>query len=182
MHVWKMVVFVAVATHRGSCLRAHVQCDAGGGRVGRWWYKQPRWCFQILLFIYWLSRLEQSVKAWTYFSFHPDPWGNDPIWLYIYNMFQMGWNHQLEAHLKEITPFQSGRYLHHTLGIFQPFFSGCFTGPKKLMIDQSGWLLGTSPLEALVSEKLVADGQACLIQRYIRTSVVFWWFQKGSPN
>ena len=30
-------------------------------------------------------------------------WGNDPIWLY--NIFQMGWNHQLDevSHLNEIT-------------------------------------------------------------------------------
>ena len=32
------------------------------------------------------------------FNFHPDPWGNDPIWLT--NIFQMGWNHQLDGVFK----------------------------------------------------------------------------------
>ena len=27
------------------------------------------------------------------FYFHPEPWGNDPIWLR--NIFQLGWNHHL---------------------------------------------------------------------------------------
>ena len=28
------------------------------------------------------------------FYFHPEPGGNDPIWLY--NIFQVGFNHQLD--------------------------------------------------------------------------------------
>ena len=27
------------------------------------------------------------------FFFYPDTWGDDPIWLY--NIFEIGWNHQL---------------------------------------------------------------------------------------
>ena len=34
------------------------------------------------------------LVVWNIFYVHPDPWENDPIWLY--NIFQMGWfNHQL---------------------------------------------------------------------------------------
>ena len=39
-----------------------------------------------------------TVARWwfqTFFIFTPT-WGNDPIWLY--NIFQMGWNHQLGSH------------------------------------------------------------------------------------
>ena len=28
--------------------------------------------------------------------FHPEAWGNDPIWRAYFSVFQMGWNHQLE--------------------------------------------------------------------------------------
>ena len=37
---------------------------------------------------------EHSFAGWwfpPYFYFHPDPWGNDPIWRIF---FHMGWNHQ----------------------------------------------------------------------------------------
>ena len=40
-----------------------------GGTISRWW----------------LNR---------FFYFHPLNWENNPIWLY--NVFQMGWNHQLD--------------------------------------------------------------------------------------
>ena len=41
------------------------------------------------------SRLVTRWWNFKYFlHFQPEPWGNDPIWLY--NIFQMGWNHQLE--------------------------------------------------------------------------------------
>ncbi len=59
----------------------YLQCQRGGTccwHVGcrscdeNW---NVRWCVQIF---------------WNYF--HPDPWGNDPIWR---SYFQMGWNHHL---------------------------------------------------------------------------------------
>ena len=45
-----------------------------------------------------LNHSTTNYSRWwcfKYFYFHPDPWGNDPIWLV--HIFQMGWwtNHQL---------------------------------------------------------------------------------------
>ncbi len=159
MHVWKMVVFVAVAIHRGSCLRAHVQCDAGWGRVGRWWYKKPRWCFQIF------SIFTPILGDMIQFDDH---------------MFQMGWNHQPEAHLEEITPFQWGRHLHHTLGIFQPFFSGCFTGPKK--DDRSIWVNFEDLTLGGLGVRKTGGWWPTMFDSQIYEPQCFWWFQKGSPN
>ena len=39
----------------------------------------------------------QVGGGFIFFSFHPEPWGNDPIWRAYWHIFQMGWfNHQLE--------------------------------------------------------------------------------------
>ena len=41
--------------------------------------------------------LHSSILIWVVvsnvFNFHPENWGNDPIWLH--NIFQRGWHHQL---------------------------------------------------------------------------------------
>ena len=37
-----------------------------------------------------------AVSFWECIHVHPDPWGNDPIWLHLTNVFQkMSWSHQL---------------------------------------------------------------------------------------
>ena len=46
----------------------------------------------------WVSYKDRYRTRWwfqIFFMFTPT-WGNDPIWLLYCNMFQMGWNHQLE--------------------------------------------------------------------------------------
>ena len=43
----------------------------------------------------------QTIPRWwfqTLFIFTPT-WGNDPIWLNLTNIFQMGWNHQSETNI-----------------------------------------------------------------------------------
>ena len=60
----------------------------------------PGWWFQIL-FIF--------TPSWGLFIFTPS-WGNDPFWLY--NIFQMGWNHQLDTYL---WPFVRKPSLHAAL-------------------------------------------------------------------
>ena len=54
-----------------------------------------------------------------FWNFHPNRWGNDPIWLY--HIFEMGWNHQLERRsrtsiLKQLQSYLSVcRFLNTTL-------------------------------------------------------------------
>ena len=55
----------------GKAWQAAITCTL----VGKRWSAFTRWWFQTV-----------------FFNFHPDPWGNDPIWLLF---SYMGWNHQL---------------------------------------------------------------------------------------
>ncbi len=45
--------------------------------------------------------MDEARKPWIevvskIFYFHPDPWGNDAIWLIFYKWVETSWNHQLE--------------------------------------------------------------------------------------
>ena len=52
-----------------------------------------------------LSSKQEAVSCWVVaflkflFNFHPDLWGNDPLWVIF---FQMGWYHQLGWYIHEL--------------------------------------------------------------------------------
>ena len=60
-------------------------------------YRMGKWGdFGVFGRLGWLLQQQQLAGGFKHFwNLHPDPWGNDPIWLI--HIFQVGWfNHQLE--------------------------------------------------------------------------------------
>ena len=67
--------------------------------------------------------LKLTTRWWFQICFLFIPtWGNDPIWLYLTNIFQMGWNHQPDNHRTWKLLVQM--ILLHPFGSISTLFSG----------------------------------------------------------
>ena len=66
------------------------------------------------------------------FNFHTPTWGNDPIWLY--DIFEMGWNHQLDnVDLLQI----DGKTFQETAHSLDPDASSCNSNLSPVRMIQS---------------------------------------------
>ena len=93
---------------RTLSVTGHPSWDSMAKLSTRWFFVTFLGCLSSLFI--WLSDLQPGDEKVTLnhlvgggnsnmFYFHPDPWGNDPIWLI--NTFQLGWNHQLVMNKKQ---------------------------------------------------------------------------------
>ena len=93
------------------------------------------------------------VVVWNIFYFHPDPWGNDLIWLYD-KKNQVGWNHQLVSHTKAVLKRS-----------FQLPQVGCVLVPWTCYFEKLFWTPGNLPIW-----KLKEGGMHLLDHNYVLLS------------